>query len=737
MEPSEIRVNLQSGILEYEDGISTRGILPTASVLDFQAIGDGVVDDTLAFQRAVDAVPSSGGRIIVPRSPSRKPYYLTNQVMVRRGPTVIEVQEGAHIKKDSSVNVNAPFRFEGFKLGSTVNITVDPPAGATDITVADASTFSVGDWVQIKDDEPPATGSTGVHNEINRVRSKAGSVLSLYYPLADAYATVAAVDPTVQRIAPVLRSGVVGGGKIQNGDSPTVGNAGVDFSLCVGGYVKGVEFLEIQEDAVRYNDSMSGLITGCWMHDTTTFLSRGRGVSCRGSTHVILANNHVDRSRHSFDITFFSRYILVDHNTTRGCALAPLKAHPNCKHVWFMHNECDGNIGYDAGGSEWGTDTDAVGISIDQACSHIVAEGNQILNTNTDGVLVLTDATTHITIRGNKFRNWNTIVATANTAAITCTQVNTATSTVNLEGYIIEDNDIADGSGRGISFGMNGGIVRGNKVRNIRGPSGTMAGILIRSYDAGASVTPEEVFDVLVEGNTVIGCDGHGIQVGTSDADVTRCTVRDNYVRNCHWSGIQADPVFVNDITIDNNDVANVNDVGSGDADFAGIMHSTPSAVAGANEPGKAVITRNELRGIMRNGISCNATAAVIKGNITIGITSTSGGIGFGIIQREPNGTNGNTCDDQVFEENYCENCATDGMRIGAASGGATNNPRLFENTCRNNTGAGIRINETVTGARIKGAKRCEGNGTLDIDDNVPGNTRLLDHTEHLQHTGW
>jgi len=59
------------------------------SVLDFGAVGDGVTDDTAAFQKALDAAAETGGWVRVPPVPGGQGYVLTRTVSIPEGVALI------------------------------------------------------------------------------------------------------------------------------------------------------------------------------------------------------------------------------------------------------------------------------------------------------------------------------------------------------------------------------------------------------------------------------------------------------------------------------------------------------------------------------------------------------------------------------------------------------------------------------------------------------------------------
>src|SRR4030066_324452 len=59
------------------------------SVTDFGAVGDGMHDDTAAFQSAIDSLVDTGGTVLVPSVGGGMGYVLTDTVNVKSGIVLI------------------------------------------------------------------------------------------------------------------------------------------------------------------------------------------------------------------------------------------------------------------------------------------------------------------------------------------------------------------------------------------------------------------------------------------------------------------------------------------------------------------------------------------------------------------------------------------------------------------------------------------------------------------------
>lgn len=682
------------------------------NVRDYGAVGNGSTNDSAAFQAAVDDLPAAGGRVIVPASSAS--YLLSDGIDITADNVEIVLEPGAYVEKDTTGTAEEPFMFFGTTPSSFDNLTADPDAGDVTIVVTTPASFSAGDWVMIKDDqERYYGGGYKDHWEINRVRSKSGSTLTLEWPLADGYATLSTVAPSVSTFTPILRSGIVGPGKISNGLStdPTVGNAGVRFKYSVGCYARGLEFVYCQQEAVRVFDSCAAIVEGNYCHDPSTMYGSGRGVTVSRSTHSIVKGNTFIRSRHAVDISNFCRHVLVEGNVSRGAGESHYKVHPDVKHLTMIGNEADGAYGITSlasTGAEWGT-TYAPGIAFDRGNTHITIAANMVSNCWNYGIGGLVKDTSDITIRANVVTNCNLSESTSGAAFYLVEH--TGGDGVAWDGYLIERNVIRGAVGRGIFIGVSKAVVRDNAIIDTVHPgAGLTAGIFVAPY--ASSGTETAIADITVERNYIQGVDGKGIYVGRADATTSRTLVKGNTIRDCTETGIYTRPEWVDDLEIVGNFLYNCNTDASSTTEGSIVVGQLNATTV--NSLGNVLIADNEVHGSTR-AIHCTASGAAILRNKLFDVTL----LGIFI----PNGAAGQETLDIVIAENYLYNC-TNSIYIGGGSGGDTTDPIITRNVIIGASTAAIRLRATCDGARIEGNVML--NCTSNLTEESSTNTQVL-----------
>ena len=104
------------------------------NIKSYGAIGDGVADDTSAFEAAVKAVTDAGGgQILVPIGT----YLIRRSIKLPSFTTLAGEGEGSVIKRHGAAYKSA--------------MTADVPHNATSVKVADASGFNIGDQILLSD----------------------------------------------------------------------------------------------------------------------------------------------------------------------------------------------------------------------------------------------------------------------------------------------------------------------------------------------------------------------------------------------------------------------------------------------------------------------------------------------------------------------------------------------------------------------------------------------------------
>jgi len=137
--------------LEWNPGIL--GGIPTipavVNVMDFGATGDGVTDDSAAFQTAINTVAGQGA-VEIPSGTYliMAKLSLPDGVVLRGAGT-----DNTHLNINHS---NHTFEMLTYEIGQWINITSSVSAGETIIPVADTSPFEVGLYVEIQKDNDPA-----------------------------------------------------------------------------------------------------------------------------------------------------------------------------------------------------------------------------------------------------------------------------------------------------------------------------------------------------------------------------------------------------------------------------------------------------------------------------------------------------------------------------------------------------------------------------------------------------
>lgn len=286
----------------------TGNIVPGASVdvQDFGAVGDGITDDTLAIDAAIDFVFSSPahGTVFFPAGE----YLIT---------ATLQLPSGCSLRGEVSAGENQSrliFNFNGsdgdcLYVGGTVTSTyqmVWPQLmHSQSLVILDASLFSIGDHIELRQDNDPQwdNGDQWASQAVGQIEEIAaidGNTITLRNELRADYLEI--YNPVVRRIAPVLEVG------IDNliiervdGTSPVYGDH-IHFNLAANCWVRGVEFIRCVQRFVHLTSSSNISVTGCYFHHAFEYGGGGHayGIECSSQTGACLLQDNVfEHLRHS------------------------------------------------------------------------------------------------------------------------------------------------------------------------------------------------------------------------------------------------------------------------------------------------------------------------------------------------------------------------------------------------------------------------------------------------------
>jgi len=169
------------------------------SVKDFGAVGDGVADDTAEIQAALD----SASVVSFPNGT----YKITSglvlndgQIIHGNGSTLDATTMPTSVSLDDQVAILA-----NGSVATPIAITVDVTEGDTTVTVADSSSFSVGDYVLLQsaqwymDGVSSGTSLRGWVGKVSEVPNGTSLVISREAPTSLASASTATVSKITKK----------------------------------------------------------------------------------------------------------------------------------------------------------------------------------------------------------------------------------------------------------------------------------------------------------------------------------------------------------------------------------------------------------------------------------------------------------------------------------------------------------------------------------------------------------
>lgn len=460
------------------------------------------VTDYATIQAAIDSLGAAGGEVHYPPGEY-------SQVGVSL-PSNVSVVLSAGAKIIQANNTADVFKAEG-TLGAAVLLTADAVAGATTLSVADASAYAVGDWLILSDTLDYSADSAAIgykSGESVMVESAGGTTITLEAPiygsqLADeTYKT--ANGASVRKVTPV-RNVSVTGGEIEL--LQTSNTNGVFARYVDGVKVQGVRIHKFAGSGVFPRDCRNVDVSGNVIYDgldDTVSGFPGYGVCVGGACDTVsVHDNTISRVRHGVTTiggsTGFPVRVKVSENILSATTQPALDTHEAGKGITFSDNTVQGGTG-SSGGIQCrtghtvirdntltdvpgtgigvvGTNIESVtirdnelrgiggyGITVPSACPNLKIKGNTLESIGDSAVSVFggsldTRLSPNLVISGNSIAKFGTVTAARSGIVIAGAQTNT----VRIVDNII---DVDGGSaGRAIELiPALTGVVEGNKA---------------------------------------------------------------------------------------------------------------------------------------------------------------------------------------------------------------------------------------------------------------------------------
>jgi hypothetical protein len=286
---------------------------PVINVQDFGATGNGSTDDSAAIQAAINGAPDPAV-VFFPAGT----YRIQARLNLRSG--IVLRGEGYRRTHLECLNTGGCINIAGSSTGSLVDIQSGLAQGSNQITVSDASHFTVGQGGQIQQDNiVPSSASWGqyVVGQMVRIVAIDGNSLTIDPPLHIDYSL--SNHPQIRPIRYIEQVGIEDL-HLKRLDSGSEGESNVSITRAADCWIRRVESEWSEKYHFAVSESLYLEIRDSYIHHATYRGDGGQGYGVSLARHVtsaLVENNIFDELRHAMIIQLGTNGSVFGYNYAR------------------------------------------------------------------------------------------------------------------------------------------------------------------------------------------------------------------------------------------------------------------------------------------------------------------------------------------------------------------------------------------------------------------------------------
>jgi hypothetical protein len=314
-------------------------------VEQYGAIGDGITDDTVALQNAINAIQGTSNTLKLTEG---KTYKITNTLQVTASLSIVGSKQNRPKIYSDSQNFDG-INIQGILKGSTT-LFASATVNTKYIAVMDASNISDSSLIELISSvswyHDPRSDSTDARKaELHRVDEIVGNKVYLTDPLFDGY-DISSETVTVNIYTPICLA--MSDIDVQLTKYPSVTDSirqtGIILNHTIDAILDNVNVIDAQDCGISCQHSYRPHITGGRTEGSNNYYS-GYGVQIVGCTHAKVKGRHTVNSRRGVDVSGMqipSHMTVVEECTVFGSGT-------NSMGTRYVYND-DHSIGAYAGG---------------------------------------------------------------------------------------------------------------------------------------------------------------------------------------------------------------------------------------------------------------------------------------------------------------------------------------------------------------------------------------------------